>query len=478
MIRTLLASDRRVALLVFTLLTIAGMGLQLWIIPHLLPQLDDGAGFIQRSDASLYHKIALQLLGAMRAQGWAAWQPAPYGLAMPGLLAALYYLTIPCPLMFIPIAAFAAAMAACAIIDVGARCGIDRRAMRLSALISVLFPTMLLWMLQLGKEAFCILGLFLILRALLSTGRFTPNTTTLTTRQVIWHILTGLFGIGCLLLLRSYALTLIALGLTTGSLCWAILSLLHGDNMKQLLRPLLVTLLTVALLLTASLYLTNGQSDNSWGAIRDTVEAGKDWSTNQAAVEAIRNSGLPPLPSAPAIAHRITPASIAQSPGGPMRLLPRRAISYLRYMLARRLDYVTKASGATLNIDADSLATVDDMLPYLPRAAAIACCLPLPWQAFTMPPGASRLFTLVMGLEMLVIYIGWIGLAWGLLRLRLPRALCAMLVILFAAMVLPAVISAPNLGTLHRTRFAPLMMLATLGWGALIERYLTGRWRD
>ncbi|MBX9726416.1 MAG: hypothetical protein K2X09_04045, partial [Rickettsiales bacterium] len=169
MIRSLLLQltlrDRYVFLFAFAYILCVGAIAQLWLIPYYFADPSARIGLLPNTDATLYHHAAMGLLDALETSGWRAWKLYPEGHSLSGIAAAMYHLFVPLPLVMLPFSALAHACVALGLISMGQSLGFSRQAMRVGALVYILLPSSLLWLVQLNKDIYFILGLVLVMRS-------------------------------------------------------------------------------------------------------------------------------------------------------------------------------------------------------------------------------------------------------------------------------------------------------------------------
>ncbi len=429
-----ICSDFGLFLISFVLLALAGIGIETMLVPHFFPQLDDGAGLMINSDADTYHHFAMQVLDDMRTRGLAGWQLSPHGAAISGLIALLYYVTVPSPLVWVVVSAAFCGLAVMTLLRIGMLCGVARQWMWPAALSLICFPSAMLWFTQLGKDGIYVLGLYLIIASWIELI-LTPSHAAVRP-WVSW--VSGAAGMACLLLARPYMLMILAAGFAVVGICWTLLQCFRSPDRRHLLRQLLTIAVWIVALFIAS-HAFKGNF-NSWDSVQKYM-------TESA-----------PLP--PSKIDRWLPG------------MQKYTTSLVRYRL-RFLDLYPHANN---NIDPQSIRSADDLLPYLPRAIAVACCQPLPFGDNGMLPGASQtIFSRLMQLETLIICSGLLCTAWAGARGKVPTAVLVTVLALTAFVLLPAVYIGPNLGTLHRARYGLLIMLASIGWGHVIQACLGSR---
>lgn len=445
-----LFTERNLCLFVFAYVLALGLFFQLWLVPHYVPQMGYGPDVpIAGNDANFYHLSALKLLGAMKEHGWSAWQFRPDGQAPAGIAAALYYLIGPSPLLLLPVNALLQAFAVFCLLRIGASFGFERTALRLAVLPFIFFPSSLGWLLRITKDSYHTLGLFLMLLAWMrfmsiAEAQDSPRAAVRAAWRQDGLWLLYLSGITLVWLMRPYLLELSAFALFA-----ALCGIFVLGSLSRVARPLvrrhaLLGLVLVGMTLTCSLAF-NKMHDWVTGSNLDTTNTWR----SLALCKNVRN--------APDVARDVR---------------CRKPRIYFEIAVSRRLYYLQENHGATSNIDPDSIKSVWDLPTYLPRALVASWLLPTPWQWLSVPPGPSQRMMFAVGIEMLFVYAGYAGLVRRFLALPTGGRLRIGLLVLFSiAFILPDIYTVPNLGTIYRSRFALMMLMATLGWVHWLEWY-------
>jgi hypothetical protein len=107
--------------------------------------------------------------------------------------------------------------------------------------------------------------------------------------------------------------------------------------------------------------------------------------------------------------------------------------------------------------------SVGDVVAYLPRLVAIGFLAPFPAQWFAEGSFESTsMMRRAVGVEMMLVYVAWVGLGLSVWRWRARLELW--LVLAYAGgMTLVHAFVIPNVGSLHRARYGFLMVLVALG---------------
>jgi hypothetical protein len=99
---------------IFVYTLIAGLVLQLVILPFVLPSWHAGDGVLKGMDGPKFHAIASGRAERIDTEGWGAWELQPGRQAVAGIASALYALFVPVPAVLLPLnAALNATAAVC-----------------------------------------------------------------------------------------------------------------------------------------------------------------------------------------------------------------------------------------------------------------------------------------------------------------------------------------------------------------------------
>ena len=371
----------------------------------------------------------------------------------------------------------------------------SRRHAVLAALPFLLFPSAMIGYTQITKDVYTICGGFLFLygwlllaecrtrwpgwRVVLTVIALIFGGTTLSwsMRPYTVYILQGLATLFAIVLTgRNLAdmwrgSVAVVRGLTASTSAWS------------------VVLLLIALFFGAGMYLQEAPAPNENSAVSPPrTMAG---AVGESVVPPDRESTQSEFEGAPAVPDNTSPATLAESefegapavpdsdePWTESEPLPGVLRDTLYSVAAVRLRWVGNEGNSTIDL---SFMPEDaaDMLGYLPRAMAVAFLSPFPWHWFQ--PGSIPSTTMmrrIVGVEMLLVYVAWLSLAvvaW-IWRSRIELWL---ILVYSLVNILVWTYAMPNLGTLYRVRYGPLMLLVGLGLAggaaALSGRRLAGQ---
>ncbi|HSV30675.1 MAG TPA: hypothetical protein VLH40_01455 [Atribacteraceae bacterium] len=133
---------------------------QLVLLPRFFLRFHAGDGLRVGGDWLFFHRLAVDLSEAIRAQGWSAWTLRPANQAPAGIAAAIYALTVPRPFMVLPLNAALHATSAVLLLLILQRLLPDWRKALWGVLPFFFFPSTLTWLASLHKDGFFIAGFF------------------------------------------------------------------------------------------------------------------------------------------------------------------------------------------------------------------------------------------------------------------------------------------------------------------------------
>lgn len=429
-----------VFLLFFSFATAAALLFQKFLLP-LAAGLHHGQGLVQ-GDSAYFHSIAVDLAERIRQHGWSEWRPYPTPSAdgNVALLAALYVLFGVDPSLMVPVNAALHALTGTLLFLMG-RMLWQGRVGTLVGMIAgtlyVVFPSSLNWYGQIHKDGFAIAGTALILYAWIAaesgwTGR----------REAAAAILTTLAGVGLIVFVRPYHLTVVIGGALVMLL--AKLLPLRGQGKPASVRRTLALQAVLLATMVASVQLAprTGAGEQSYS----------QWNKTEQPAGVLGREAL-------AWQWQRTP------------WIPSFVENYVEVMARTRVGLIDTGVNyyqAGSLYDADVLpASTPAVAAYAPRALQIALFAPFPSLWFEKL-SATRM--VAVG-ETAVWYLIAPGLLLALLLAR-SRAVVALVAFALAILTLYGITIA-NVGTLYRVRYLYLFLLALVGlagWFRLLER--------
>jgi hypothetical protein len=417
---------------VFLYPILAGLLLQLIVLPYIFPAWHAGDGILVGGDWLGFHTRAVLLSENMRLQGWQVWEARPGGQIVSGIAAVFYTLITPKPWTLLPLNALLHTAAAWALFEILRSITGDWKKALLGAAPFAFFPSSLTWTAQMHNDGYAIPGGMLFISGWVSLAcRQSWNNKWIIARSILFI----LFGSWLLWLVRPYMVTMTR-GLS-GIFSIALVFLFFRYSILQKF-PWGKTAIAVFLFLLLSFASFDRTAFSSGTGAR----------------------------SAP-IAWKTTP------------WIPNYIDRQLRTLSRTRNDVIDKWQHAASNIDTHvSFSSATEILLYLPRAVQIGFLSPFPDDWFgTGSKAPNTVMRRVSGIEMIVVYAALLGLPYAVWRWRKRSELWIVLFFSTGMLVIYA-IGVPNMGTLYRFRYAYLMSIAGIGicGGYAVFEYLSA-WR-
>ena len=210
--------DIRVFLSVFLWVLFATLMIQLVILPHVIPSLDDGNGLLIGGDWGYFHDRAVIIASQMQTMGWDVWSIKPDKIEAEGLpvgvASAVYFITgINKPWTLAPVNAFIFAIAALFLYKISYLISFSKKISLISILPFVIFPSAAMIYSQLHKDVYTICAVIIIF---FLWCRLASNIK-ITLGEFIFNILIILFAFELILLGRPYMLQIVFLSTISGA---------------------------------------------------------------------------------------------------------------------------------------------------------------------------------------------------------------------------------------------------------------------
>lgn len=413
------------------------LGVQLVILPYLLPGLHAGHGLFVGLDAVTYHQIAVHQAAKIQTEGWSAWTLRPAGQAPAGIASAIYALTVPEPWTTIPLHAVLHATAALVLFEIVGLFVGDRRIAVWATLPFFLYPSAMIWYTQPLKDGWFVLGTLLFVYGWLGLAR--PDTWSRGARAPFLAAGWVVLGVALVWVVRPYAALLMQ------GLALALALLLTGVFLWRGIRAIMSWRQVVLVVLVA------------WTAV--------------GAMAPLSYRGPKVVRSAVPQGAAVPSAPDAAAGWRPSPWFPGFIDDGLYRLDVARNEFRVRYPGAGLNVDTEvEFRSARDVLGYLPRAAVIVLFAPFP--AHWVGEGATAGGTLmrrVTGFEMVGLYAALALVPYALWRWRrrievyVIALSCLPAMLIFGAAIL-------NVGALYRFRYGFVMTLAALGIASVLAR--------
>ena len=429
---------------VFLYTILAGLFIQLVLLPYVFPSWHAGQGLLRGVDAPEFHRIAMELTRKVKALGWSQWTLAPENQPVSGVAALVYVLIYPSPWALLPLNGLLNAFACVGVFLILRRFAADASAALLATLPFVLFPSNLIWNSQMHNENYAIPGVVGILfgwMLLVTVQRASL-------RRQAGTVLVGLASILVGSLLLSMVRHLVLAGMTyllvVTATALAVFWLLRRPTwLAYVGRVTLVAAACGAMLLAGIPKVDDGAI-----ILRDAQSEQEAPPTQSRRTKAINEwTRTPTLPSA--------------------------VDGQLRDLAAFRYRFVRSWGKGGSTIDADiAFHSAAEFAAFLPRALQIGLFSPFPHFWFTSSDRpAGNGMRAASAVEMPLAYAFLLGLPLFLWRNRKQPAAWMILFVCIAMLAVYAAII-PNVGALYRFRypyFMPLVCMGLLGWISRVQ---------
>ncbi|MES2281967.1 MAG: hypothetical protein V4542_11190 [Pseudomonadota bacterium] len=463
---------------IFLYALLAGLAIQLVVLPYFFPQLHAGNGLVAGRDWVGFHAQAVQEAQNILQGGWDKFRFRPDGdNAIIGIAAAFYALFSPHPWTLLPLNAVMFATGGVALFSILRRIGLAENESFVALLPYLFFPSSLLQYAQIHKDVFCTASVLVVLWTwivLLSRQR--------TFDQIIGLLLVNFAALVVMSVFRPYFMFPF-LGMVGVLLVFCILritwKLARGKGELRAVRvnELRFNLQSVLILLVlgACTYVMSvSYVDLQLRPIPADVAPARlvvptfSWHSN----ENVRSAD----------SSRVVTEEDARNV---------REIQECRLVVLREGEFVintinrmflkvavaragfTSSGGTTAasNIDKNqNFCKNADLIRYIPRALQIAFFAPFPSTWFSLEKrNSSAIEIYISAVEMFYCYIAYAGLLyWAFNYRRWNVAL--MLPVTFAfGLCLLLGLTVANVGTLYRMRFPFAMIFVSIGMAGILQ---------
>lgn len=405
----------------------AGLILQLFILPVLLPALHGGNGLLVGGDWVLFHAQALQLVNKIQQEGWGAWGLVD-GNALVGVTAAIYELTgVNKPLVILPINALLFALTAMCFFEVFLTITTKRWAF-FATLPFVLFPSAVQLYGQIHKDVWVAAGygLFLVVWVRFSLSY------SLGYREFVTRCFMIIFAIGLIWIARPYFIQIMIL---TNIVVIGVIVVQRWHRREVKLRidgKLWSYGLLVCLVLPLVLTMVfKAEVQDALKTVPETVPETVHWQS--------------------------------------ARWMPSFLDDRLKGMGQSRFNFAHFYPDAGSNIDTDVVfESAYDIFRYIPRAMQVALFSPFPesWQARAHSHGGNIMRVEAAG-ETLFAYAALVGVILLLVFSLSKRKVSLVVIVSTIVPLLMMALVVCNVGTLYRMRYVywqVLIGLGVVGW--------------
>lgn len=453
--------NMRVFLAVFAFTLLEGVFVRQLLLPYLIPAMHAGLGFMT-GDSIGYHEFAVEIAKRIRSEGWGVWQLRPgseiFTLAAPsGIASAIYAIFGVNALFLLPFNAAVHAASAVLLFGMLQSLFQDKRVSLIATLPFILFPTAISWHSQLLKDGIFILGIYAYLASWVMLAKFDVPIA----RRFPIMVLMASTGLCITWAVRPYMLVVLA----SITIMFGIFLCLWTVTLRRYKGGRIVNIASIVIfmfsLLTVTVLINKtdtrpGMSEWTGQEVKNSVYSGRP----------LGNVVVPGVATTNEASTR-TCQGWTDSRFVPVALS--RLASKIVIVRGGYYDEVYTSAGSTVDREV-CITSFFSLIAYLPRALQIGLLAPFPDQWIKSGSHGGGVSRMIVGFEMALSYVALLALiCYG-------RQLCARpefwLLLGFAvSMIVLYALVTPNLGALHRMRYAFLMLLVGIGLGAVLNRF-------
>ena len=438
-------SATRVWLVAFIYALLAGLSIQLVVLPVLLPSFHAGHGLLAGNDVSTFHNLAVELARRIEIEGWSAWTLKPDSQAPAGIMGAAYVFFPDEPWVVVPLYAAFFAISISLLFVILRLCGFGVWAAGMGVLPLLFLPSSSLLYAIPHKDVFFVCGNMLFFYSILRLA--------VTSEEVRYgkgllclygkSFLVGLTGAFLVWTVRPYGVTIMmgAGGLAALAITIRfVIGMFQHRRRDQLFRRgsrLVVLWLLIFVLnpLGSGGFSYIVSSGGQQGAEMDMDSMPKN------VMYMDQETGK--------VLQKVSEAGWVYS-----GVLPKPFEAMLQRMTDGRNEYLFWHQNAASAVDVSvSFLSARDMVAYLPRALQVGLFAPFPADWIGQGSlSANTLMRRISALEMIVWYLFFPFLLWALVR-GPDRLAIGILAVYAVSTILVIAVSLPNIGTLYRIRF-------------------------
>ena len=457
----------RVGMVIACLVLFITWFIQLVLLGLIVPQWSDGYGLVPGQDVTRFHRVAMEQAGLIREYGWSVWELRPNGWGISGILSAWYALTCPTPWAFAPVQALIYGICGALLFSL-LRHLIGRPRWALIVLLPMILPTAAFVYAQPHRDLLVFMGLVLAIYGWWLLARM------LSTPLGLQWILGLLCGAGLILAgfmvawsVRAFTAE-IFLGLSI--LMIVILLVFFLCNIGS--EPLSIYLFKITIPLIAvvlSFVMVSFHAGGGWNRYLTIAEEPTRVEDSVIEISNLQNSTK--------LSHKYDDVWRQSN------WLPSKLDDRVRRLAGAREHFLINYSDGRSAVDVDiRFRSVEEILPYMPRALQIGLLSPFPnqWLPHEEAPAVRNVYRVVAGAEMVLIYVVLPFLLYAIYAWRKRPELWIMLLPALA-WVLIYTYTVPVVGSLMRYRFGGyiiIIMLAMAGLLQAIHDYRNWRRRD
>lgn len=449
-------SSTRIGCVAFVYAMVAGLLVQLVVLPVWFPTFHAGDGLLAGNDAAGFHRIAVGLAETIVAEGWGTWELRPDGQAPAGIMAAVYVYLPHEPWAVLPIYAGLFASSAAVLFAILRLAGFSSRAAGVGVTPLLLLPSAALLFAIPHKDAFSLCGNLLFLYSLMRLIAL-PLTAP---RRELWgglagSLMLGLTGVLLVWLVRPYEVEIMRGGGIVVAVVVTIALVARMIRREIVPSQCMARLFAIWLLLL----LVGNPFIQKVGWL-DMFSAMEPVGKTEPVAEPVAEPVTEPV--AELVAKTGSAVEDEEARTSPWFFaIIKEKVSRLAEIRKGYLAYhATAASAVDVSVNFDNM---EEMVVYLPRALQIGLFAPFPkdW----IGEGSLAVNTFMRRLVAVEMVL-WYGacLFWVLALMRGPNLMVGWLLAAYALFsLLIFVYAIPNMGTLYRMRFGFWIMLFAIG---------------
>ena len=445
--------------------------IQFVVLPIMLPQYHMGNGLLDGGDWTFYHSKSIELSNIINTNGWSSWEMRPRGFGILGFISAIYSFTgINEPYVLIPFFSTLHAIGAISIVAIIEKLGVSRSVAIISAIPFLIFPSSLLWVTQILKDVFTINGSLLILLGLVGLVNIPRKVFSayVIKKQLISSIFI-IFGFLIIWLVRPYYLQISLIFMLL--MFFVMNSFLVLKMLKRKASGLFV--LSTFLIQFMLFYAVDSFQIPAYKKTdkNSLITAIPSPTMLQASSEG-RQLNNQASSEGRQLNNQVILKGKAYKDWVASPYLPTRIDNEFKKLYLQRSYFYQVQSNANSTIDYGyDLNSTEKIILYIPRAVQIAFLSPFPssWLA-DHPTKLSKLTHLVTGIEMIFIYLSFIGVFISAYLWRRKIEFWMVITFSFYFALIPTY-AFPNIGALIRYRYGAIMLLAALGISIFLYKY-------
>lgn len=481
---------------IFLYAMLAGLAIQLIILPHLFPQLHAGNGLLAGRDWVGFHEQAVVMAQRIKEGGWGEFLLRPDGdNAITGVASFFYVVFGPHPWTLLPLSSAMFATGGVALFAMLKYLDLEDTEAIVALLPYLVFPSALLQYGQIHKDVFCTAGVLVILWSWVSLLRAQRRP-----RQVLPLMVASALGLIVLSVFRPYfmfpflGLGVLLMAWHIGRAGWQALRLAGAGQGERsaLLAKVKFNAGSVAVLAGINIFtyaMSNTYLDIELRPVPATDRKAAlalpefSWKSNAT----VRSADAPRVLSTEGGFSSLSKDEAAKVEAAilkaiqecrPVVVLKDGAFlenmmnrAFLKIAVARAGFTSSGGTTAASNIDKGiDFCKNEDLIRYVPRALQIAFFAPFPSSWLTVEKrNSSSVEIYISAVEMFYCYIAYIGLLYWLFSYRRWNVALVVPVAFAVGLMLLLGLTVANVGTMYRMRFPFAMIFVSIGMAGILQ---------